>query len=357
LKANFISPKYPEDFSGFIDAVWERHGQLIGKLGETRVEHIKKTYLNHDPCHLGGRAAGLPGQSGSNNSGEKKNHTIKDYLKTITRFVSGDERKNVLFAMGACALDLHLEDDAATSFAFKPSRLLRDYDFLRFIDNQARNDAGQLLMEVQYMACTNQYNRTEVLDTRQVIGNQNATFTAHIPTASNIYTQVARIEKSRQSAVSSASFFEQNRNPLEAEGPSTHTQCMEVLSSYSLQQKKLLMKVLDTSVMENKPGRKEGEMWEQFIHRRLQRFPLLATSTRSVARLKKKKQNIRRKKAPGKKELAARAKRDADKFGDLGKAVLDFMCVCQNDLILGIILIRPGRWSNSHRRWEVWVFG
>lgn len=176
MKANFVCPKYSEDFSGFIDAVWERHGDLIGKLGETRVQHIKKTYLNHDPRHLGGRAAGLPGQSGSNNSGEKKNNTIKDYLKTITRFVSGDERKNVMFVMGACALDLYLEDDVATSFACKPVPQLDDYNLLRHTDNHARHNTGHLLMDFQYMVCTDQYDRRDFKDTRSVVGNSNATF-------------------------------------------------------------------------------------------------------------------------------------------------------------------------------------
>ena len=119
INANFVPPKYSEDFSGFIDAVWDRHGKLINKLGERRVEHIKKTYLNHDPHRLGGRAVGLPGQSGSNNSGEKKNHIIKDYLKTITRFVPNDERKNIVFAIAACGLDLYLEDDLETTFVSK----------------------------------------------------------------------------------------------------------------------------------------------------------------------------------------------------------------------------------------------
>lgn len=319
LKANFVPSKYSEDFSGFIDVLWERHGDLIGKLGESRVDHIKRTYLNSNPCHLGGRAVGLPGQSGSNNSGEKKNHTIKEFLKTITRFVSADERKNILFVMGACALDLYLEDDVATSFAIKPRPLKNDYLFLRLVDRQARQDRGDLIMDGQYMVCTKAQDRTDVLDNREVIGNPNASFCAHVPTASLLYTQLARIEKTRQSAASSASFFEQSLNPLDMEGPSTPEQCAKMLASYNLHQRKQLMAVLVASVMTNSPGRREGETWEHFIHRRLQRYPLSAITTRSISKLKKKKTNIRRNKPPSKKDLAARAKKDAEKFGAPGK--------------------------------------
>lgn len=142
--------------------------------------------------------------------------------------------------------------------------------------------------------------------------------------------------------MSSASFFEQNTSPLEVEGPSTPTQCVSVLNSYGLQQKKLLMEILVASVMANEPGRKVGETWEHFIHRRLQRFPSSAVTTRSISRVKKKKKDIRRKKPPTKRELAARAKKDAEKYGDPGKAVLDRNCVRTISLLRHIDCLDPG---------------
>lgn len=361
INANFVPPKYSEDFSGFIDAVWDRHGKLINKLGERRVEHIKKTYLNHDPHRLGGRAVGLPGQSGSNNSGEKKNHIIKDYLKTITRFVPNDERKNIVFAIAACGLDLYLEDDLETTFVSKPRRLKNDYDFLRHIGIQARADSGQLMMEAQYMVCTDTFDRTNVLDAREVIGNPRATCTVHPPTASLVFSEVDGIRKLQRQAASSASFFQQSFDPVGSEGSSTIDQCMNVLNSYDLQQKKQLMRVLIASVMTNVPGRKDGESWEQFIHRRLQRNPLAATTTRTVSRLKKKKNNIRKNKKPSKKELAARAKKDAEKFGDPGKTLEYSLSINVLDLNYAYILIyivRPRRRSARQRnRWGVWLYG
>lgn len=329
LKANFVSSKYKEDFTGFIDAIWERHGELIGKLEESKVEHVRRTYLNHNPLRLGGRAVGLPGQSGSNNAGEKKNHTIKEFQKTITRFVSTDESKNIVFAMAACALDLHLEDHLETSFVFRPQRLMNDYRFLRLLDQQARASSGQLMMDAQYMVCTDRIDRTNVLDTRAVIGDSTATFTAHIPTASHVLTEVAKMHKSQMRSQSSASFFQMSYDPIEFDGPLTVERCMTILHSYDLQRRKVLMGTLIASVMANCPGRKVGETLEHFIHRRLQRNPIVATTSRTVSRLKKKKGTVRTTKKPSKKELAARAKRDAEKYGAPGKiAQLDWQIGC-----------------------------
>ena len=56
-----------------MDAIWEKHGDLIATGGD-REKHIRKTHLNENPRCLGGRAIGKEGQSGNNNFGEKKNH-------------------------------------------------------------------------------------------------------------------------------------------------------------------------------------------------------------------------------------------------------------------------------------------
>ena len=61
-----------------MDAIWEKHGDLIATGGD-REDNIRKTYLNENPRRLGERAVGIEGQSCSNNFEEKKNHLIKGY--------------------------------------------------------------------------------------------------------------------------------------------------------------------------------------------------------------------------------------------------------------------------------------
>jgi len=129
MLANFIPPKYREDFIGFIDLLWERHGHLLATGGD-REKHIRTTYLNHDPCKLGGQAAGLPGQSGSNNSGEKKNNLVKDALKSITCYLKAGKKHNIIYVLGACAYDLRVEDDLHSVFTVTPARKIDDYNML-----------------------------------------------------------------------------------------------------------------------------------------------------------------------------------------------------------------------------------
>jgi len=91
LTANYIPPKNGKDFVGFIDKHCEWHEHRYGDI-EKQIDHIRKTYFNHDPRCLGGRAAGIPGQTGSNNGGEKRGGIIKTHWRNITRQLSVEAR-------------------------------------------------------------------------------------------------------------------------------------------------------------------------------------------------------------------------------------------------------------------------
>jgi len=48
----------------------------------------------------------VPGQSGSNNGGEKRGGLTKAQWRGITRWIPKEEKSNPLYVMCACALDI-----------------------------------------------------------------------------------------------------------------------------------------------------------------------------------------------------------------------------------------------------------
>ena len=107
MLANFIPPKDREDFEGYIDLMWDRHDGRLGTNVMHR-EHVQKTYLNKNPCRLGGRAAGIPGQSGRNNAGESRFGRIKAHWSHITKHLGDSAKGCVVFILAAVAMDLML---------------------------------------------------------------------------------------------------------------------------------------------------------------------------------------------------------------------------------------------------------
>ena len=196
LVANFVPSDHPEDFTGFMKAFWDKHGELIATGGD-RENHIRSTYLHEDPRRLGGRAVGLPGQSGSNNHGERKNLSIKDSWKVITNNIRLSERENPIFILAACAIDLRLTNDLEASFLVKPVRDTADYDLLRHTNHQAVNGFNTNCLDLHYMVCTDSSdpNNKKHLNHSECVGNPAASFTANLPTASQVYSTVRNVEK------------------------------------------------------------------------------------------------------------------------------------------------------------------
>ena len=222
LVANFVPSKNPQDFVGFMEAIWEKHSDLIATGGD-REDYIRNTYLNENPRQLGGRAVGRKGQSGSNNFGEKKNHLIESYWKYLTKNIKASQGDNPAFMIVACALDLRLGNDLKSTFAVIPVCETHDYDLLRHINSQAINGFNTLCLDLQYMVVTNSTDPTKKkqLDSCEVIGNPNASFTVKIPTASQVYSTLRQVEKTRPDT-SVTSFFEQSAHPVQVGGVATN---------------------------------------------------------------------------------------------------------------------------------------
>ena len=91
MVANYIPSKNKLDFEGFASKMWDQHGEVLGS-NEDHLSHLHSTYLSKDPCGLGGRAVGIPGQTGSNNGGEKRGELIKEHWRRIVRLLDKELR-------------------------------------------------------------------------------------------------------------------------------------------------------------------------------------------------------------------------------------------------------------------------
>ena len=304
---------------GFIDLLWERHGHLLA-TGGAREKHIRTTYLNHDPCQLGGRAAGLPGQSGSNNSGEKKNNLIKDALTSITRHLKGDEKHNIIYVLAACAHDLRVEDELGLVFAVTPTRSIDDYNMLRDVYREALNNKKdpsslKLILDLQFAVVTTR-DKTRIIDVCDVIGDSIPSFTLHIPTASTVYTHVRQQDDLQRSSVSVASYSEQRSNRHCGDDMiTTPKQACVILKDYSRNLMRSLYQNLIQDCLANTPGCKPGETFWSFVHRRCQRNPEIGSTVQTARRLKEQKKAIS-KQNRAKREAAEQVSLDAMKYNE-----------------------------------------
>jgi len=204
MLANFIPPKDKKDFESFINLMRDRHhDKLVTKQekNEAQREHVYNTYLSHNPLRLGGRGAGIPGQSGSNNGGEIRGGNIKKKWRHVTKKCSKEAKKSVVYIVGAVAMDLMMcpnLNDTKKGFAYKPVRDESDYGLLRRISkfNLDGDDNALLPHDVQYMICTEYGSHTVVANPNEVIGNGNVSCSFQLPTASRVLTSLRQMEES-----------------------------------------------------------------------------------------------------------------------------------------------------------------
>ena len=118
-----------------------------------------------------------------------------------------------------------------------------------------------LCLDLQYMVVTNSTHPTKKkqLDSCEVIGNPNASFTVNIPTASQVYSILRQVEKTGPDTPVT-SFFEQSAHPVQVDGVATNVQeASAVLSTYDLSRQQSLYQALLIDCLANTPRRKPGE--------------------------------------------------------------------------------------------------
>jgi hypothetical protein len=290
--------------------VWEKHGNLL-LTGGTREAHIRQAYLSYDPNKLGGRAAGLPGQSGSNNSGEKKNDIIKTILRNLTKRVKQEEKTNPVYVIAAVAFDTRSQNDILRSFATKPELKQEYYTLLRRIYSLSHSNRDlHLPLEFQYsVLTTSSASSSATTSVHDLVGNPDATFTVRMPTASLVYTKVEELQQSSISSYSLASYHEQQQQSHQHSDMAltTPNQARDICSKYDRCMMMRLYEILYLDCEANTPGRKIGENLLSFVQRRCQRNPDLSKSNKTN---NKKKGSSKKKK-----EEKERAIRDKEKYG------------------------------------------
>ena len=313
LTGNFVPPQDSADFSAFMKLMWEKHEETLttnNEKNESQKQHLRNNVLSDNPLRLGGRAAGIPGQTGSNNGGEKRGGIIKDNWRRITKKLSKNAKQSVVFIIAAVAMDLMMCPNLS-KFAWKPIRTIDDYDLVRRIcKHDLSTDHANLPSDIQYLIYTVRGSHTEPIDPLQAIGNENCSCTIHLPTASCVLSELRTLEVSVENSADSwleNSVVDQN-SVLDSYQKSRH-----FLNNCMTPQKKIeLKRSLLQNLKENVPGRQVGERLRGFINRRCQRNPSKNTTRRTVSRIKQKKaRKVKSDKKPSELEL----RRERDKHG------------------------------------------
>lgn len=288
LVANYISPKDRSDWLGFIKTLKERHPEVLS-AENPQSQHIRDFYLNENPRMLGGRAATIPGQAGSNNGGEGKGRRMKEKFKRVTRHKRKDDKINPMHLVSSLALDLVMSEPLK-NFASEPERTMADWDMLRVLN---RHPSGAIMLDFQYAFYTNK-DKTKTFGASEVIGNPNATFTAQLPTASNVYSHLNKMKGAGKAAVRASSFHEMRCPGMDDEAD-TPEKCSALLAVLPPNQVIELKSRLLSNLLANTPGAKDGETFWDFVRRRGQRNPKTSTTTRTKGRIAENKKNRKKK--------------------------------------------------------------
>ena len=311
LLFNYISPKYPEHYQCAVKLLADKYPDIM-KADNAHSRHVREFYLNDNPLKLGGRCCPLPGQRGSNNGGEKWGGLVKAQHRGITRWVTGEEKKNALYVM--CAVAQHqVMSRPLHEFATQPVKDKHDYDLLRQLSKFKIDLPGNVCLDVLHMICTEPNDKTKVFDTSKIIGNPNISFVAHFPTATNVYSNMSKLSSMSVVTANAISFFETGTYNNALDRPDTVEKCHAVIGNMVEDQVLELKRMLYQNLLENTLHPKEGEDFDAYLIRIGQRNPAgLATTARTKARMKALKKRVSKKKRRTKDEK----EKNLDKYGE-----------------------------------------
>ena len=185
---------------------------FLGEFAEHINEHVKKEYLDpKNPKKLGGRAAGaFQGQVGSNNGGEKRCDVWQKKLKSITKNIKGEERKNSLYMIEAIAINTFSSfvsnGGVKNKCTMNPVQSKGDVGIVRDLSTWV---GGTMSSDILYFICLDEQNR--ILDAKDVIGVKNASFTVWVPQRV-IYQNLKEMKQKKAVQLQTESYTVQNMN-------------------------------------------------------------------------------------------------------------------------------------------------
>jgi len=267
----------------------------------------------------------VPGQSGSNNGGEKRGGLTKAQWKGITRWIPKEEKSNPLYVMCACALDIS-HSAPLSEFATNPKEEREDFDMLRLVSKFDIDSPGNICLDILYMICTDPEDNTQVYDTSRLIGRDDQSFVAHFPTATNVYSHMSQISQASSVEANAISFYETINtysDPLNQ--VDTVEKCHKRIGRMDKNEIIELKRMLHSNLRDNLPQIKTNETFDQYMNRRAQRNPARgATPARTLARMKRQSKLISRKKREEKKNVSKYGTKSGDpKLGVATSAQVD----------------------------------
>ena len=294
LSANYIPPQDRRDYTSWVDEIHKKHHEVF-LSDSNHSKHMRDNYINHDPNKLGGHCCPLPGQPGSNNAGEVRGREIKRRWAGIVKNLPKEEKANPIHALCACAMDLKMMAPLS-SFCIEPTRFEEDYDYVRKLSSWTQSSSSDAPGDILHMMCTDTDDRGKLLDTKQLIGDGSKSFVAHLPTGTNLYSNVKQFASESCKKTRTGTLTEQNDCVHDADRADTVDKCKTSMAAMSDEQVVAFKVQMYQRLLQNTPGTNPGEDLLSSLIRRGQRNPSgNQTTKRTKERIKANTKRITKK--------------------------------------------------------------
>ena len=240
---------------------------LIEKFKDVINEHVIKEYFSGNPNDLGGRCAGVPGQVGSNQGGERQGGSLKNKLSALLAHMTKNERQNPYHFIVAMARMSIFHGDLRT-FASTPTRTKDDYNIIRDVCC-----ANHLPPEFAYAVCRigdENNERVRLVDalSSNNIGDEIA---IHLPSISRLSTSLRVMLEHEKSDLERAPIAMNAVGWVKEVDWSKPNECIKALYDLTMQQGRYLFEDLCKKCIEDTPEAKVGEDLYSYLRRRAHR--------------------------------------------------------------------------------------
>ena len=177
---------------------------LIDEYRDYINDHVLQNYLDpEDPNKIGGRVANeFQGQNGSTQGVERRGGYVKDKLSTQVKGMTESERSNPLNVMYAVAEDMHFKfSKGVQNFATEPRMIDADNDIIKQL---AAWNGGAISADMLYMLFKDENN--QFVNSEECIGKSGRSYTAYLPTMSNVYTTYKQMKNEEASYLAEETF-------------------------------------------------------------------------------------------------------------------------------------------------------
>ena len=245
---------------------------LISEYKEHLNEHVLAEYLDpNNPNKIGGRAANqFQGQNGSTQGVERRGGNIKKKITSRLKRLPGSEQTNPIHIMLAVGDDKFFRFSKGTeTCASIPEEKPGDMNFIKSLANWKEGQA--ITSDIRFMLFRD--SETRPVNSNACIGVKEATFTAYIPTMSNVYTTLREMRLADQLLAAGESLAAQNLSGNVDYNSKEVDFWRREYSQLSEGDKVQLKTLLASKFAEHTIASKPGESCYDYLLRHCQRFP------------------------------------------------------------------------------------